>query len=60
MPKTKKDYYESDSDDEAPAKKTKAKKKKKDPNAPKRPTSAYFFYAGDVRQGIRDENPGVF
>jgi len=58
MPKTKKDYYDSDSEDEAPKQK-KQKKKKKDPNAPKRPTSAYFFYAGDVRPGIREENPDM-
>jgi len=60
MPKTKKNYYESDSEDEAPRqKKRTTKKKKKDPNAPKRPTSAYFFYAGDVRPGIREENPNM-
>merc|ERR1711962_1800162 len=53
MPKTKKDYYDSDSEDEAP------RKKKKDPNAPKRPTSAYFFFAGEVRPGIREENPDM-
>merc|ERR1712136_361636 len=58
MPKTKKDYYDSDSEDEAPKQK-KQKKKKKDPNALKRPTSAYFFYAGDVRPGIREENPDM-
>merc|ERR1712243_230014 len=57
MPKTKKEYYDSDSEDEAP--KQKRKTKKKDPNAPKRPTSAYFFYAGDVRPGIREENPDM-
>merc|ERR1711973_986172 len=57
MPKTKKDYYDSDSEDEAP--RQKKQKKKKDPNAPKRPTSAYFFYAGDVRPGIREENPDM-
>jgi len=59
MPKTKKDYYDSDSEDEAPPQKKQAKKKKKDPNAPKRPTSAYFYFAGDVRPGIREENPGL-
>merc|ERR1712189_142918 len=58
MPKTRKDYYDSDSEDEAPKQK-KQKKKKKDPNAPKRPTSAYFFYAGEVRPGIREENPDM-
>ena len=56
MPKTKKEYYDSDSEEEAP--KQKKQKKKKDPNAPKRPTSAYFFFAGDVRPAIREENPG--
>merc|ERR1712228_769368 len=59
MPKTKKDYYDSDSEDEAPRQKKQPKKKKKDPNAPKRPTSAYFFFAGDVRPGLREENPGL-
>jgi len=59
MPKVKKNYYESDSEDEAPKAKRKTKKKKKDPNAPKRPTSAYFYYAGDVRPGIREENPDM-
>merc|ERR1711962_983155 len=57
MPKTKKEYYDSDSEDEAP--RQKKQKKKKDPNAPKRPTSAYFFFAGDVRPGIREENPDM-
>ena len=57
MPKTKKDYYDSDSEEEVPKQK-KAKKKKKDPNAPKRPTTAYFFYAGEVRPAIREEQPG--
>lgn len=54
-----KTYYDSDSEDEAPKQKRRAKKKKKDPNAPKRPTSAYFYYAGDVRPGIREENPDM-
>ena len=47
MPKTKKVYYDSDSEDEAPKAKRKAKKKK-DPNAPKRPTSGYFYFAAEV------------
>jgi len=59
MPKTKKDYVDSDSEDEAPRMKKKPKRKKKDPNAPKRPTSAYFYFAGDVRPGIREENPDM-
>jgi len=59
MPKTKKEYYDSDSEDEAPVAKKKTKKRKKDPNAPKRPTSAYFFFGGEVRPGIREENPDM-
>jgi len=49
--------YDSDSDDEAP--RQKKQKKKKDPNAPKRPISAYFFFAGAVRPKIREDNPGM-
>jgi len=59
MPKVSKKYYDSDSEDEAPKQKRKTKKKKKDPNAPKRPTSAYFYFAGDVRPGIREEQPDL-
>lgn len=32
-------------------------KKEKDPNAPKRPTSAYLLYQNDVRAKIKAENP---
>jgi len=59
MPKTKKEYYDSDSEDEAPKARKKTKRKKKDPNAPKRPTSGYFYFAGEVRPQIREENPGI-
>lgn len=48
--------YDSDSDDEGA---TRKKKKKKDPNAPKRPITAYFFFASDVRPQIRKENPDL-
>jgi hypothetical protein len=42
-----------------PAKKQKEKKqrKKKDPNAPKRPMSAYFLFMNAERAGVRKENP---
>ncbi|GKY96421.1 hypothetical protein MPSEU_000601600 [Mayamaea pseudoterrestris] len=43
-----------DSDDDEPAKKT---KKKKDPNAPKRPMSAYMFFTNENRGRIKEENP---
>ncbi|XP_051882370.1 high mobility group protein B1-like [Pristis pectinata] len=38
------------------AKKT---KRKKDPNAPKRPPSAFFVFCSDWRPKIKEENPGL-
>ena len=32
-------------------------KKEKDPNAPKRPLSAYFLFMGDKRAEVREKNP---
>ncbi|KAJ0397691.1 hypothetical protein P43SY_002397 [Pythium insidiosum] len=32
-------------------------RKKKDPNAPKRPLSAYFFFCNEIREQVRSENP---
>lgn len=40
----------------APAKEKK-EKKEKDPNAPKRPLTAYFLFANDKRAGVKAENP---
>ncbi|KAL2222860.1 nucleosome binding protein [Thermoascus aurantiacus ATCC 26904] len=34
-------------------------KKKKDPNAPKRGLSAYMFFANEMRETVREENPGI-
>ncbi|KAJ9663153.1 Non-histone chromosomal protein 6 [Neophaeococcomyces mojaviensis] len=34
-------------------------KKKKDPNAPKRGLSAYMFFANEMRDQVREENPGI-
>ncbi|KAL2867100.1 high-mobility group nucleosome-binding protein [Aspergillus lucknowensis] len=34
-------------------------RKKKDPNAPKRGLSAYFFFANENRDKIREDNPGI-
>jgi len=48
---------DSDSDDDGGQQKKK-KKKVKDPNAPKRPISAYFFFAADKRPEIRAKYPG--
>ncbi|XP_077461800.1 high mobility group protein B2a [Stigmatopora argus] len=33
--------------------------KKKDPNAPKRPPSAFFVFCSDHRPRIKEENPGI-
>merc|ERR1711881_463240 len=35
----------------------KFKKAPKDENAPKRPSSAYFLYANEVRETVRSDNP---
>ena len=40
--------------DDAPKKK---KRKKKDPNAPKRGKSAYIFFCGEKREGVKAANP---
>jgi len=39
--------------------KTKRVKKDKDPNAPKRPLSAYMYFSQDWRERIKIENPDV-
>ena len=33
------------------------KKKKKDPNAPKRATTAYFYFMADIRDEVKEEHP---
>jgi len=38
--------------------KGKKQKKKKDPNAPKRPQSAFFLYCADHRASLKAANPG--
>jgi structure-specific recognition protein 1 len=49
-----------DSDNEGGATKAKGKTKaKKDPNAPKRPMSAYFYFMNKSRDRIKEENPDV-
>ncbi|WVQ68124.1 uncharacterized protein L199_006330 [Kwoniella botswanensis] len=39
--------------------KKKKEKKPKDPNAPKRPPSAYIFFQNEIRDEIRNSNPGM-
>lgn len=41
------------------AKSPKKKKKKKDPNAPKRPATAFLFYSNAMRSKVKEENPDM-
>nr|NP_001071733.1 transcription factor protein [Ciona intestinalis]BAE06487.1 transcription factor protein [Ciona intestinalis] len=51
--------YEREMKDYVPAAgEAKKKKKKKDPNAPKRPQSAFFLFCADRRAPLKAENPG--
>lgn len=34
-------------------------KRQKDPNAPKRPLTAYMYYATDMREQVKQENPNA-
>ncbi|KAL4426532.1 hypothetical protein ABPG77_008390 [Micractinium sp. CCAP 211/92] len=45
--------------EDAAPKKQKKPKKEKDPNAPKRATTAYFYYQQDHRQRVKEANPGA-
>ncbi|XP_063049062.1 high mobility group protein B2a [Engraulis encrasicolus] len=52
--------YDREMKDYIPPKGAKgAGRKKKDPNAPKRPPSAFFIFCGDHRAKIKAENPGI-
>ena len=52
------DDDDDDDDDAAAGKKGgKKRKQKKDPNAPKRPLSAYILFSGDARAKVVKENP---
>eukprot|EP00026_Physarum_polycephalum_P015118 Phypoly_transcript_15733.p2 GENE.Phypoly_transcript_15733~~Phypoly_transcript_15733.p2 ORF type:complete len:160 (+),score=31.83 Phypoly_transcript_15733:378-857(+) len=50
-----------DDSDEEPTRKTKGTpiKRKKDPNAPKRPLTAFMLYAHDKRAEIKAQNPDM-
>lgn len=39
--------------------KPKSTRKKKDPNSPKRPLSAYMWFAHHNRDIVKSENPGI-
>ena len=49
--------YEQEMEAFAPSSTDRKKKRKKDPNAPKRPMSAFIFFCQDGRSAIRAENP---
>jgi structure-specific recognition protein 1 len=54
-----KDDDDDDSDEEEEKPKKKAAKKKKDPNAPKRPLSAYMYYGNASRAKAKEDNPDL-
>lgn len=43
----------------SPAGAKKGKKKKKDPNAPKKPPSAFLIFTSEHREKIKADNPGI-
>lgn len=57
MAKQDKVRYEREMQSYIPPKGQK-KKRFKDPNAPKRPPSAFFLFCADFRNKIKEENPG--
>uniref|UniRef100_A0A3B3ZRJ7 High mobility group protein B2 n=1 Tax=Periophthalmus magnuspinnatus TaxID=409849 RepID=A0A3B3ZRJ7_9GOBI len=58
LAKTDKARYDREMKDYVPPKGAKGKKKK-DPNAPKRPPSAFFVFCSDHRPKIKADNPGI-
>uniref|UniRef100_A0AAY5KGE9 High mobility group protein B2 n=1 Tax=Esox lucius TaxID=8010 RepID=A0AAY5KGE9_ESOLU len=59
MAKGDKVRYDKEMKGYVPPKGTKGGKRKKDPNAPKRPPSAFFVFCADHRAKIKSENPGI-
>lgn len=59
MAKGDKARYEREMKNYVPPKGEKKGKKKKDPNAPKRPPSAFFLFCAEHRPGIKAESPGL-
>ncbi|XP_073433527.1 high mobility group protein B2 [Dendrobates tinctorius] len=59
MAKGDKARYEREMKNYVPSKTEKGGKKKKDPNAPKRPPSAFFLFCSEHRPQIKSENPGL-
>ncbi|XP_016890379.1 high mobility group protein B2a isoform X1 [Cynoglossus semilaevis] len=59
LAKNDKVRYEREMKTYVPPKGAKKGKKKKDPNAPKRPPSAFFVFCSDHRPRIKEEHPGI-
>ncbi|XP_041641995.1 high mobility group protein B2a [Cheilinus undulatus] len=59
MARNDKVRYDREMKSYVPPKGVKGKKKKKDPNAPKRPPSAFFVFCSEHRPRIKEENPGI-
>uniref|UniRef100_A0A3B4TNT3 High mobility group protein B2 n=1 Tax=Seriola dumerili TaxID=41447 RepID=A0A3B4TNT3_SERDU len=59
LAKNDKVRYDREMKSYVPPKGAKKGKKKKDPNAPKRPPSAFFVFCSDHRPRIKEENPGI-
>ncbi|RXN04464.1 high mobility group B2-like protein [Labeo rohita] len=59
MAKTDKVRYDREMKNYVPPKGAKGGKKKKDPNAPKRPPSAFFVFCSDHRPKVKNDNPGI-
>ena len=58
MPKADKAHYEREMKTYIPPK-GETKQKFKDPNAPKRPPSAFFLFCSEYRPKIKGEHPGL-
>ncbi|KAM6907316.1 high mobility group protein B1a [Xenentodon cancila] len=59
MARQDKARYEREMMSYVPAKGGKKKKKYKDPNAPKRPPSAFFIFCSEFRPKVKGESPGL-
>ncbi|XP_030643755.1 high mobility group protein B2a isoform X2 [Chanos chanos] len=59
MARNDKVRYDREMKSYVPPKGAKKGKKKKDPNAPKRPPSAFFIFCSDKRPDVKSKNPGI-
>lgn len=59
MAKVDKVRYDREMKNYVPPKGAKKGKRKKDPNAPKRPPSAFFIFCSEHRSKIKGDNPGI-